>query len=779
MVNCPYCGRAVADDVRFCPGCGRELPAPAVQEAVAQPPAPAQPYGYPPVAAASEEVPPQYAAAPVPQQFGMPQGGEAYLGGVPVAAEPPVKKKKRHPLRAVIAVAAAVVVVAAGALVGTKFFARDITRTLLGDKRYAIGIEERLLDSLAENGGETLSGLTALVNRGGKATSTFQMQGEMDDSLRDLIRSEYGEEVLEAVDPLLAYINGLSYSASAAYQGGKSTMELKAQKGDNPLLGVQLWQGDGRVIFCIPELSEKYVVLDGMPQGGTFELTAPDEKQLEASLKKVIAAYVEVLQEAEASTEKNQELEIGDVLVKADKTTLELDGKLTVRALKAAVKAVRDDEYLRTYITDVALSYIDWLNGQGTAGITLEEDFFRDACDELIDEIDRLTDVLRSVEISVYMDRGNRMVAREYVIKPEEKGAGSVALRLAMPSSGEQKGALAASLTADDEELIRASLIPTSKTAGEGLLRIEGDGQVFGFELAYENYAEKTYQGREVMTGTFTVSIYDPEDYLATASGIQDTPFPDLWDSTLVLTSDVEGDTRHEQLTLNLKGIGTITLTEDSSASEQAEVTLPEVGDDNAIIFDINGSVSQRQRASAALSEEYGLGLLKHLQKLMKEDAELAALLEKAGLTAEMLEEAIENGGVGTESTGSSGYDDPWDDPGWTSTEEPAMSLEQYASALQEQINQQQDELRENGMELEVLAEGSSLVYRYRYITDVGEFSDAKVAQEEFLDAVADTFIQSFTSIQIVVPEAESLVVEYWTMDGQLLASREFKGEGI
>ena len=297
--------------------------------------------------------------------------------------------------------------------------------------------------------------------------------------------------------------------------------------------------------------------------------------------------------------------------------------------------------------------------------------------------------------------------------------------------------------------------------------------------MTYENYAEKTYQGREVMTGTFTVSIYDPEDYLATASGIQDTPFPDLWDSTLVLTSDVEGDTRHEQLTLNLKGIGTITLTEDSSASEQAEVTLPEVGDDNAIIFDINGSVSQRQRASAALSEEYGLGLLKHLQKLMKEDAELAALLEKAGLTAEMLEEAIENGGVGTESTGSSGYDDPWDDPGWTSTEEPAMSLEQYASALQEQINQQQDELRENGMELEVLAEGSSLVYRYHYITDVGAFSDAKAAQEETLDAVADTFIQSFTSIQIVVPEAESLVVEYWTMEGQLLASREFKGEGI
>jgi len=127
------------------------------------------------------------------------------------------------------------------------------------------------------------------------------------------------------------------------------------------------------------------------------------------------------LQEAEASTEKDQTLEIDDILVKADKTTLELDGKLTVRALKAAVKAMRDDEYLRSYITELMQSYIDWLNEQGVTGTELEDDFYRDACDELIKAIDGLTDVVRSVEISVYMDRGNRMVAREYVIRTERK----------------------------------------------------------------------------------------------------------------------------------------------------------------------------------------------------------------------------------------------------------------------------------------------------------------------------------------------------------------------
>ena len=80
------------------------------------------------------------------------------------------------------------------------------------------------------------------------------------------------------------------------------------------------------MIFQMPEISEKYIVLDGMPQSSSLELTPPDEKQLKASLKKIIAAYVEVLQEAEASTEKDQTLDIDDILVKAVKTTLELDG---------------------------------------------------------------------------------------------------------------------------------------------------------------------------------------------------------------------------------------------------------------------------------------------------------------------------------------------------------------------------------------------------------------------------------------------------------------------
>lgn len=110
-----------------------------------------------------------------------------------------------------------------------------------------------------------------------------------------------------------------------------------------------------------------------------------------------------------------------------------------------------------------------------------------------------------------------------------------------------------------------------------------------------------------------------------------------------MLTYDVEGDTLREKMALNLKGIGTITMTADSSEEKTAEVTLPEISGDNAVVLQVNG-FPEEQQALATLAEEYGRGALKYLQKLMNEDAELAALLEKAGLTTEMLEEAIENG---------------------------------------------------------------------------------------------------------------------------------------
>lgn len=80
MIKCSHCGKTIADSVRFCPACGREQPEKTVQEVPAQPPAPVQPYVYPPAPATVEETSPGYTAASVQQQPGVPLGGGAYLG---------------------------------------------------------------------------------------------------------------------------------------------------------------------------------------------------------------------------------------------------------------------------------------------------------------------------------------------------------------------------------------------------------------------------------------------------------------------------------------------------------------------------------------------------------------------------------------------------------------------------------------------------------------------------------------------------------------------------
>ncbi len=87
------------------------------------------------------------------------------------------------------------------------------------------------------------------------------------------------------------------------------------------------------------------------------------------------------------------------------------------------------------------------------------------------------------------------------------------------------------------------------------------------------------------------------------------------------------------------------------------------------------------------------------------------------------------------------------------------------------------DSVEANGMTLEIIARDNSLVYSYQYIVDLGDLSvvgealDAAMEQELF----SSTFDGVLEQLKSVVPDAESVIVEYLSQDGQLIASKEFK----
>lgn len=113
-----------------------------------------------------------------------------------------------------------------------------------------------------------------------------------------------------------------------------------------------------------------------------------------------------------------------------------------------------------------------------------------------------------------------------------------------------------------------------------------------------------------------------------------------------------------------------------------------------------------------------------------------------------------------------------------TATESQAadtQSVEAYVASMQDEIEALVGSMTGEGIGLQILARGNSLVYQYQYGIDLGDTDVAKQALEQALDTQDATFESVFDSLKAEVPSAESVIIEYLDKDGNLLLSKEYK----
>ena len=117
-----------------------------------------------------------------------------------------------------------------------------------------------------------------------------------------------------------------------------------------------------------------------------------------------------------------------------------------------------------------------------------------------------------------------------------------------------------------------------------------------------------------------------------------------------------------------------------------------------------------------------------------------------------------------------------------TSREFKADDVVQYAS-VQEYLDAYKEELdaaiasadEDGSMELDITARGNSLVYSYRYTIDIGSTANAKEILDMGLEDQAFAFESTYDGLKEEVPSVESIIVEYYDMNGKLITSREYK----
>ncbi len=114
------------------------------------------------------------------------------------------------------------------------------------------------------------------------------------------------------------------------------------------------------------------------------------------------------------------------------------------------------------------------------------------------------------------------------------------------------------------------------------------------------------------------------------------------------------------------------------------------------------------------------------------------------------------------------------DDVDTSSVSDAADSSSQELEDFVAQVNAELEGQSTEEMAVEVIARDGSLVYVYTYGMDIGDVSEAKPALDDGLAANAATFEMVYESLLAVDPEAKSVIVEYYTMNNELITSQEF-----
>ncbi len=95
---------------------------------------------------------------------------------------------------------------------------------------------------------------------------------------------------------------------------------------------------------------------------------------------------------------------------------------------------------------------------------------------------------------------------------------------------------------------------------------------------------------------------------------------------------------------------------------------------------------------------------------------------------------------------------------------------------FQEQVKALSETYEAKGIKLEVVAEGDSVVYKCIYTVSIDESKDKEELTEHLESKSFETSIESvLRSFKAQVPQTRSVIVRYIDMNGNVVASKEYK----
>lgn len=115
------------------------------------------------------------------------------------------------------------------------------------------------------------------------------------------------------------------------------------------------------------------------------------------------------------------------------------------------------------------------------------------------------------------------------------------------------------------------------------------------------------------------------------------------------------------------------------------------------------------------------------------------------------------------------------DSSGATGVAASFTTLEEYVEANKETFETLKGSLKNSGMNLNITARENSLVYTYTFDKEITDPATIKTGLDKGLETQKDTYESVCESLRTAIPSVESVIVEYYDVDGNLITSREYK----
>jgi len=543
----------------------------------------------------------------------------------PQRGQPSAKSKKI----VIIAACCAVLLIICGFAAKT-YFARDLKMMMMGNGKYMQALEKTCTEVITDRAvGSYDMVMNQLPTKNNATAKEFKgsMHIDLDNSFKEQIKQQLGGQD-EILNKTLDYINSISMEGSSNINNQQMQGNVSFNDKSGKLVSVNMFMDkDGKYLVQLPEISKIYLNMADMQTDNpalAISKVDYDSNKLKASLRALTQPYVEAVQNGKITVQKNQSLKVQDVTINnAAKISVTLSAGQLNQIMKKTLEVLKKDDYLCTYLSE---NYNAFSQNE-----KIDKEKFKTMIDDYAEQLGSDTDEKAALTVSAYVLADDTQVARSYEIS--EAGA-KVTLNLAF-----QKKQFAANVLVGETEYFSAKLLYNTADSGvmQVLIKDQGKAKEAGLKIDFANAKMAKFANRDILLGTFTLSLYDPngtvQDAIQSSLGRNEWA-KDLSKSTIKLENSIKNDQQLSDCTFDLKGLAAIKMSTQSKPKTSSAITMPAVKENEVLKMASSGA----GKGQYELQKKYASDFMDYLSEQLGKDKELADLLQQIGINKTMVD---------------------------------------------------------------------------------------------------------------------------------------------